>query len=152
MNWYALYTKPRNEKKVAQLLQSLGVETYCPVVTTTKQWSDRKKKVTTPVLPSYVFVQVEEKNREVVFQVPGVVRYVYWLGKAAIIRDAEITTLKEYLSEEYTTIFQTAILPGDRIKLTTGPFIGQDALVKKISNTKTQVILESLGILLTLEK
>jgi len=152
MNWYALYTKPRNEKKVAQLLQSLGVETYCPVVTTTKQWSDRKKKVTTPVLPSYVFVQVEEKNREVVFQVPGVVRYVYWLGKAAIIRDAEITTLKEYLSEEYTTIFQTAIQPGDRIKLTTGPFKGQDALVKKISNTKTQVILESLGILLTLEK
>jgi transcriptional antiterminator RfaH len=152
MNWYALYTKPRNEKKVAQLLQSLGVETYCPVVTTTKQWSDRKKKVTTPVLPSYVFVQVEEKNREVVFQVPGVVRYVYWLGKAAIIRDAEITTLKEYLSEEYTTIFQTSIQPGDRIKLTTGPFKGQDALVKKISNTKTQVILESLGILLTLEK
>jgi transcription antitermination factor NusG len=130
----------------------LGVETYCPVVTTTKQWSDRKKKVTTPVLPSYVFVQLEEKNREVVFQVPGVVRYVYWLGKAAIIRDAEITTLKEYLSEEYTTIFQTAIQPGDRIKLTTGPFKGQDALVKKISNTKTQVILESLGILLTLEK
>ena len=152
MNWYALYTKPRNEKKVAQMLQSIGVETYCPVVTSMKQWSDRKKKVTTPVLPSYVFVQVEEKNREVVFQVPGVVRYVYWLGKAAVIRDAEINTLKEYLSEEYTTVFQTAIQPGDRIQLTSGPFKGQEGLVKKISNTKTQVILESLGILLTLEK
>ena len=56
MEWYAIYTKPRNEKKVAENLAAIGIESYCPIVTTLKQWSDRKKMVETPLIPSYVFV------------------------------------------------------------------------------------------------
>ena len=44
MNWYALYTKPRNEKKVEEQLLKMGVEAFCPKVSVVKQWSDRKKK------------------------------------------------------------------------------------------------------------
>ena len=85
MEWFALYTKPRNEKKVAENLAALGIEVYCPLVTTIKQWSDRKKKVESPLIPSYVFVKIEEANRKEVFQVSGVVQYVFWLGKPAKI-------------------------------------------------------------------
>jgi len=49
------------------------------MVTQIKQWSDRKKKTETPLIPSYVFVNIEEKNRNDVFEVPGVVRYLFWL-------------------------------------------------------------------------
>ena len=45
MPWYVLYTKPKNEKKVSEQLNSLGFEAYCPLVTTFRQWSDRKKKI-----------------------------------------------------------------------------------------------------------
>jgi hypothetical protein len=51
MEWFALYTKPRNEKKVTETLAALGIEVYCPLVTTIKQWSDRKKKVESPLIP-----------------------------------------------------------------------------------------------------
>jgi transcription antitermination factor NusG len=152
MNWYAIYTKPRNEKKVADSLNAMGIEAYCPVVTTLKQWSDRKKKVTAPVLPSYVFVCLDAAQRNIVFQVAGVVRYVFWLGQPAIIRAIEIETLKKYLSDDYTAVVQTTLQRGDTLVVPAGPFKGQEGIVKSMTNSKIQLVLESLGILLTLEK
>jgi transcriptional antiterminator RfaH len=152
MNWYAIYTKPRNEKKVADKLEALGIEAYCPMVTSVKQWSDRKKKVSAPVLPSYVFVKLTETRRNEVFAVPGVVRYVFWLGKPAIIREAEIAVLKEYLLQDYTLVVHTTLQRGDKLIVSSGPFKGQEGVIKNSTNSKIQLVLESLGILLTLEK
>jgi hypothetical protein len=57
-----------------------------------RQWSDRKKKVVVPTFNSYVFVQVADSDRDLVFQSVGAVRYL--LGKPAIVRDEEIGTIK----------------------------------------------------------
>lgn len=152
MNWYAIYTKPRNEKKVTESLIALGIEAYCPMVTSVKQWSDRKKKVTSPVLPSYVFVQLEAANRNAVFQIAGVVRYVFWLGQPAIIRAVEIEALKGCLSQDYATVVQTTLQRGDKLIVPSGPFKGLEGVIKSLTNSKIQLVLESLGILLTLEK
>lgn len=152
MNWHAIYTKPRNEKKVADKLEAIGIESYCPTIISIKQWSDRKKKVTSPVLPSYVFVKISEPRRNEVFVVPGVVRYVFWLGKPAVIRDEEIELLKEYLAQDYTSVVQTTLQRGDKLTVPSGPFKGQEGVIKNTTNTKIQLVLETLGILLTLEK
>ena len=79
MNWYALYTKTKKEKKVEEQLLKMGVETFCPKISVVKQWSDRKKRVSQPLIPSYVFVKIKEQDRELVFNVPGVVRYLFFL-------------------------------------------------------------------------
>ena len=79
MNWLVLYTKPHFEIKVAQILNSLGITAYCPTLKLIKQYSDRKKKAETPLLRSYVFVQIDDKERNRVFSVPGVIRYLFWL-------------------------------------------------------------------------
>ena len=60
MPWYVLYTNPKAEKKVAEQLNKIGIETYCPLVTKIQQWSDRKKKIEVPLFSSYVFVNIEE--------------------------------------------------------------------------------------------
>lgn len=60
--WFALYTMPRTEKKVHARLASKGVDVYLPLVTTVRQWSDRKKKVQVPLIPSIVFVRVSLPN------------------------------------------------------------------------------------------
>jgi transcriptional antiterminator RfaH len=86
MNWLVLYTKPKNEVKVAERLAAAGITVYCPLVTSLRQWSDRKKKVTLPLFSSYVFVQLAEVQRAAVFEVPGVVRYLFWLGKPAVVQ------------------------------------------------------------------
>ena len=147
MNWYALYTKPRWEKKVANELEKMHIEVYCPTVTEVKQWSDRKKKVTSPLFKSYVFVQLPEKDRARVFQIPGVVQYLFWLGKPAIIRQEEINTIKTWLEDERVEDIQVINLsPGDRLTIANGSFKGKEAIVQKVGNKRLKLILKSLGL------
>ena len=67
MPWFDIYTKSKNEKKVVEGLEKIGIEVYCPMITKVKQWSDRKKKVETPLINSYVFVNIKDQNRNIVF-------------------------------------------------------------------------------------
>lgn len=152
MNWYALYTKPRNEKKVAENLALLGLEVYCPMISVVKQWSDRKKTIQQPLLNSYVFVRLDEKDRPKVFDVSGVIRYLFWLGKPAIVRDFEINAIKELIQEKYKEVLVEGIQPGQKIILEDGAFKGKEATFKEQKGNKTILVLESLGMTLILEK
>src|SRR4051812_48560014 len=100
MPWYVLYTKPRNEKKVATLLQEKGVEVYCPVKEEVRQWSDRKKKISEPVFKSYIFVSLEDYNGQniPVLETPGSVRFLWWNKKPGIVRDKEIQAIRDFLN------------------------------------------------------
>ena len=152
MPWFALYTKPKNEKKIVDRLTQMGIEVYCPMVNQIKQWSDRKKKVTTPLIPSYIFVRLEEKERPLVFQVPGVVRYLFWLGKPAIVSDTEIAQLQQHLASNYNSITLASNAVGSKITLDTGFFKGQEATIQEIRSNTVKVHLESLGVVVILEK
>lgn len=151
-NWYVVYTKPKWEKKVAEKLNEIGIECYCPLIIQIKQWTDRKKKVEVPLFNSYVFVQLEDTDRNSVFQISGVVRYLFWLGKPAIVRDEEIKIIKTSLvSPNLSDVSVTSIQVGDRIKLESGAFSNQDAVVQEISNTYYTLVLESLGCVLKIK-
>lgn len=145
MNWYVLYTKPKGEKKVAEQLTKIGVNCYCPLIIQEQQWSDRKKKTQVPLFNHYVFVQLAVKDRNLVFNSPGVIRYLFWLGKHAIVTDKEIETIKEWLSDETAEISLTSYQVGETIQVNSGPFLNQNAVVKEITNTHYFLILESLG-------
>ncbi|MDQ6472040.1 UpxY family transcription antiterminator [Flavobacterium sp. LHD-80] len=152
MNWYVVYTKPKWEKKVAEKLAQIGIECYCPLITQVKQWSDRKKKVEVPLFNSYVFVQLSENDRNSVFNVPGVVRYLFWLGKPAIVRDEEINIIKSSLkATDVSDITVASIQVGDRIKLESGAFSNQDAIVQEVSKTHYILVLESMGCVLKIK-
>lgn len=151
MNWYVVYTKPKWEKKVAEKLNQTGIECYCPIITQIKQWSDRKKKVEVPLFNSYVFVRLSDSNRSSVFQIAGVIRYLFWLGKPAIVKDEEIEIIKKSISSIDTDLLVLPYKKGDRIKLESGIFSNQDAMVKEISNTHYILVLESLGCVLKIK-
>ncbi len=152
-NWYVLYTKPKSEKKVAERLTEMGILAYCPLITKISQWSDRKKKVQLPLFNSYIFVNIMDKDRNVVFDVPGIVRYLYWLGKPAVVKDKEIETIQNWLSEPDT--FDITIDPwrkGDKVTLESGPFMDQEAIVQEVKQKHYLLVLESLGCVLKVEK
>ena len=152
MNWYVVYTKPKWEKKVADRLSQIGIECYCPIITQVKEWSDRKKKIEVPLFNSYVFVQLSDADRSSVFQIAGVIRYLFWLGKPAIVRDEEINVIKSSLqASNISEISVTTIQVGDKIKLESGAFSNQDAIVKEVSNTHYILVLESLGCVLKIK-
>lgn len=149
MNWYVVYTKPKWEKKVAEQLEKLGIACYCPLITQLRQWSDRKKKIIVPLFNSYVFVRLEDKDRNLVFQSAGAVRYLFWLGKPAIVTDTEIETIKNWLDAPGSfEASVTDIKIGDKITVESGPFAAQKAVVQEINSTHYVLVLESLGCVL----
>lgn len=152
MNWYVVYTKPKWEKKVAEQLRNKGIECYCPLITQVRQWSDRKKKVEVPLFNSYVFVQLPDSERNAVFQSVGVVRYLFWLGKPAIVRDEEISIIKKWLNpSDSNEVSVLSFEVGDSIQLDSGPFLNQKAIVQEVTNTHYILVLESLGCVLKMK-
>ncbi|MCJ7757722.1 MAG: UpxY family transcription antiterminator, partial [Gillisia sp.] len=144
--------RSRNEKKIAITLEKMGIEVYCPMVSEVRQWSDRKKKVDTPLFTSYVFVKLKEKERDQVFQVTGVVRYLFWLGKPAIVKEEEILTIRKWVGDD--NVLEIAVAdfsPGDRMTIPKGVFKDQEVLIKEVGKNKMRLVLLGLGCTVTVK-
>ena len=148
--WFVIYTKSNQEIKVTEKLNEMGISCYCPTVTIIKQYSDRKKKVLKPLIPSYVFVFIEGGRRNDVFSVFGVVRYMFWLGKPAVVREKEVELMKKYLNGEFQSVSLTNFTKGQLLKITEGVFAGKIGRVIEIQKNKIKFQLESLGMIVTL--
>ena len=149
--WYVLYTKSKNEKKVAERLTAAGYNVYCPLHKVKRQWSDRVKIIEEPLFKGYLFIQVEDHKRDQVFSFPGTVRYLFWLRRPALVRDAEIKTIQKWFGEyAHEDIDISDILPGDYVRITSGPFTGEQAVLLDKTNKKAVVQLKELGIQLSL--
>ncbi len=151
MKWFVLYTKPRHEIKVAKALEKIGIRSFCPVISKLKQYSDRKKKVIQPLLSSYVLIKIEDRDRNRVFGVPGIIRYVFWLGKPATVGDHEIELMQNNLIGIYDEISITNIKKGANFRIPSGPFVGQEGKVVNLFKNRIKLELPSLGILVTLK-
>jgi len=148
--WYALYTKPRWEKKVNRLLQENGFESYCPLNKVRRRWSDRVKTVEEPLFKSYVFVKITDKERTPVRTTPGVINFVYWQGKPAVIKEKEINNIKRFLDEyEEVIVARMPLLrPHQRVKVASGPLMDLEGKVLAVKHKKVQVAIDSLGYIL----
>lgn len=146
MKWYVLYTKSRNEKVVAQRLQGLGIEVYCPLIKTKRQWSDRMKWVEEPLFRSICFVRINEQDREKVFQIAGVVRYLFWLGKPAVVRDNEIEQLKVFLeTHDHDQITVVNFKPQEKVRINSGVLAQKEATVVRQVQNKLILSLDAIG-------
>lgn len=150
--WFVVYTRPQQELKVAEQLTTMGIINYCPTITLVKQYSDRKKKVTRPLLSSYVLVELEDKERNKVFDCSGIVRYLFFLGKPAVVPAPQINLMQDHLSGVYNDFKVTTLTVGDSHTITEGPFSGATGKVVETNNTKVKLELASLGMRITLKK
>lgn len=139
--WFILLTKPKNELKVAKLLTGKNILVFAPTRAEIRQWSDRKKKVLVPLLPSMVLVCLTEQEAHHVFDIPGVVRYLFSNGKRATVSEHEIEAMQAY----HRTVPQVAMmvpLVGDTI---TVPKLLQPAEVLAVQGKKCIARLQQLG-------
>lgn len=148
--WYAVYTRPRWEKKVNRLLMEKGFECYCPLNKVRRKWSDRYKLVEEPLFKSYVFVKIEDAERTAIRMTSGVINFVYGEGKPAVIKEKEIQNIKKFL-DEYENVEvkeNPSFKPQQRVKVTYGAFMDQEGEVIKVKNRRVQVAIDSLGYIL----
>lgn len=152
--WYVLYSKPRWEKKVDALLLQKGIESWCPLQRTQKQWSDRKKIVEEPLFKSYVFVRIHFEESTNVLMTPGVLNFVHYLGKPAVVRDEEVEIIKRYLLDEdakIEVISAEGFKENTKVKISHGVFIDSRGTVLRGGKKRVYVQLESLGQLMVVE-
>ncbi|MDO8549870.1 MAG: UpxY family transcription antiterminator [Ignavibacteria bacterium] len=138
--WFALYTKPRSEFKAAEQIQAAGVQYYLPSITKVKQWSDRKKKVTEPLLRGYIFIFANEKERIISLEQYSVVRCISERGRPAKIPEWQIDNLKKMLSTESDVLVKEGLVPGVKIRIKEGPFEGVIGTLQEIGNDKTLAV------------
>jgi transcription antitermination factor NusG len=152
--WYAIYTKPRWEKKVDTVLKRKNIDSWCPLQKIQKQWSDRKKIIEEPLFKSYVFVNIEETERTNVLMTDGALNFVYYVGKPAIIRNEEIEIIKKFLSEKDASISIQSLesfMQDTLVRVNHGVFMDNIGTVVRGGNKKVFVKLESLGQVMTVE-
>jgi transcription antitermination factor NusG len=102
-HWYAVYTRPLKERKVAALLTKKGIENFCPMVQTLDSRSAAKKEEFQPLFNAYVFVFMLESEVKSLLNLPGIVSIIYWKAKPAVINSQEIDILKQ-LTTTYSSI------------------------------------------------
>jgi len=150
--WYVVYTRPRWEKKVAELLSRKKIEHYCPLNRVHKQWSDRKKVVAEPLFTAYVFVCISEPEHLQVRLTDGIINFVYWLGKPAEIRHDEIQAIRNFLNDyKDVKLEKTNVNLNDTVRVIGGPLVTQVGQVISIKNKTVKVILPSLGYMMQAE-
>ena len=146
-SWYVLYTKPRHEKKLAERLLSGGWTVYCPLKKVVKQWSDRTKVVEEALFPSFIFIQCGDQYRNQVFKHPSAVRYLYWLGYPAVVRDEEIQFIRHWLGEiDNQANSVECISVGSNVRLDSGPLMGRLGKIIEYRGNQVTILLEQLGI------
>lgn len=148
--WYAVYTKPRWEKKVASLLLDNGIEHYCPINKVVKQWSDRKKVVHEPLFKGYVFVKLEEAKKWEVKKIPGILNLVYWLGKPAQIRDEEIDIIRRFLNEfNDVLVEQKGFVVNAEVRVKQGVLMNYHGIVVEVIGSRAVVKIDNLDLQLS---
>jgi len=135
--WYALYTKPRWEKKVSQLLNERRIENYLPLQKMLKQWSDRKKWVQEPLFRSYIFVHISSDEYLPSLQTSGVVRFVTFEKKAVTIPPVQIEAIKTYVQTGEEMIQDIPdVKTGDRVVVIRGSLKGLEGTLVQVSKKK----------------
>ncbi len=147
--WLAIYTRPRWEKKVNQLLTEKGFESYCPLNKVKRKWSDRIKVVEEPLFKSYVFVKVAEEDRSEVRMTSGAINFVYWNGKPAVIKEKEIAAIRRFLNEyENVEARPMDVKINQRVRIINGTFMDQEGKVLELRHKTAKVAIDSLGYIL----
>lgn len=147
--WYVIYTRSRTEKKVANQLIELGIEAYCPTKKIKRKWSDRYKWVEEPIFRSYCFVKMGANERDLIYSIPGFVRFIFFNKKPAIVREDEMQTIQKFLNDfDKEEIIVKPFSLGENIKIESGVFSNYEGRVEKISSNQLTLYIPTLQVVL----
>ena len=146
VEWNAVYTRHQHEKSVAEGLVGNGFEVFLPTYDTIRHWKDRKKLLSLPLFPCYVFVRSNLERRLRVLTTPGVRFVVMFAGRPAPIPDLEIDTIRKAVESRLRAQPHPFLRCGDWVRITSGPLADVDGiLVRKKGSCRLILSAELLG-------
>ena len=132
------------------MLTDKDIEHYCPLNKVTRKWSDRSKTVLEPLFKGYIFICTEELKKWDVRKIDGIINYVHWLGKPAIVRSSEIETIRKFL-QEFEDVEVTEQYPSenDAVMIKQGIMMDYKGIILEVAGNKAKVQISSMGVALT---
>ncbi len=152
--WHAVYTRSRSEKKVNEELKAMGIDCFLPLQKKLHRWKDRKKWVELPLISGYCFVHINRNEYDKVLQIPNVVCYITFEGKAAVIPEYQINALEEMMNqfEFEVEISHNNFEPGQKVEIIRGPLTGlRGELINNRGRHKFLLRIDQINTELTIE-
>jgi transcription antitermination factor NusG len=145
--WYALHTRCRHEKRASIELNEKGLETFLPLLSQVRHWSDRRKVVEMPMFSCYVFIRVEltKAKRAAAAQVPGVLRFVGVNGVPTPIPAEQIQNIKTVLAGRHVCSPHEFLRIGQRVRVCSGSLNGVEGVL--IGRTGERKLLLSIDLI-----
>jgi len=144
--WHIAHTRPERERRVTDLFARKGLTAYCPINRIEVKHGTKKKLESHPLFPSFVFVNVEEHQKMVVLKTTGVLNFMYWLCKPAIIRQEDILAIRIFLDDYPQVILEkTAVSIHEPIQIINDSRVIRKGNVMEITNPGSKLILPALG-------
>jgi transcription antitermination factor NusG len=128
--WYALHTRARHERTVEHRLQECGMETYLPTVQEVHRWSDRKKRVETPLFSCYLFLRcaLTPRDRNQVYRIGSVLGFVGGGAAGMAIPDEQIESVRTLLSQTAPWRSHPFVKAGQRVRIRGGALDGVEGI------------------------
>ena len=141
-SWYAVQTMPRHERKVSGELEAKQIQSFLPVVSEVRQWSDRKRMIVSPLFPGYVFVRIaaESRARITVLRTNGVVGFVGLRGTGTPIPECEITAIQAVLTQQVPFRAHPFLNIGQRVRIRGGALDGIEGILDAVKGDQSLVI------------
>jgi transcription antitermination factor NusG len=146
LEWNAVYTRHQHEKIVAESLTRNGFETFLPTYDTIRRWTDRRKRLSLPLFPSYVFVRSNFERRFRLITTPGVHSVVMFGGKPAVISGVEVDAIRKAVDSRLGVEPHPFLQCGDWVRVTSGPLTDVEGiLVRRKSSYRLILSAQLLG-------
>jgi transcription antitermination factor NusG len=131
MAWYALHAKHQHEKSITSILVEKGFEVFCPTYAEVHRWKDRKKEVTLPLFPGYLFLANGLDRKLDVLSTPGVCAIVSFGNTPALVSPSEIEAIRRATLASRTIEPHPFLKEGDKVRLKSGPLAGIEGILQK---------------------
>ncbi len=140
--WFAVSTRSRQEKVAAAMIESLGVANYLPLKTESRQWSDRKQKVTIPIFSGYLFVRMHllDGSKLRVLKVPGVVAFVGNSSGPLPIPDQQIEAIRAVVAHGMECAVHSLLEEGSLVRVVRGALAGVEGRLIRLNSASRLVI------------
>ncbi len=140
--WFAVQTRARHEKVVAQQLRDKGVTTFLPLVREVHRWGDRRKTVELPLFGCYVFTRLLPSNdhRLQVLMVDGVLRFVGAGGRGIPISEEQIDAVQKLVTEQLPYCSYPFLKIGQRVRIRSGALDGVEGILVSRNGDRTLVV------------
>jgi transcription antitermination factor NusG len=132
--WWALYTRHQHEKAVAEMLVAKGFDIFLPLYESTRRWKDRRKVISLPLFPCYVFVRGGLDRRLHVVTTPGVHMVLRRGDQVAIVPDQEIEAIQRAVAGSLQVEPVPFLKCGTRVRVMRGALEGVEGILIRKKN------------------